>query len=65
GMIPKLSRFFDTNTASAEKEFYKKLNNALFDGDLTKNIFLNIIFQVTHEKNFSNRGSRISWLFFM
>ena len=36
GMIPKLSRFFDTSTASAEKELYKKLNDALFDGDLTK-----------------------------
>ncbi len=36
GMIPKLSKFFDTNTAAAEKELYKKLNDALFDGDLTK-----------------------------
>ena len=35
-MIPKLSKFFDTNTAAAEKELYKKLNDALFDGDLTK-----------------------------
>ena len=34
-IYPKADRFFDTSTKSEQKDFYKKLNDVLFEGDLT------------------------------
>ena len=42
-MIPKLSKFFDTNTQTTQKDFYKRLNDILFEGDLSQNINKNAV----------------------
>jgi len=37
-IFPRTGKFFDTSTNKEQVDFYKKLNNALFEGDLTKPI---------------------------
>jgi len=37
-LYPRTSKFFDTSTDTQQKDFYKRLNEALFEGDLTKEI---------------------------
>ncbi len=37
-LYPRSSKFFDTSTDTQQKDFYKKLNDVLFEGDLTKEI---------------------------
>ena len=37
-IYPRSSKFFDTSTDTQQKDFYKKLNDVLFEGDLTKEI---------------------------
>ena len=37
-LYPRSSKFFDTSTDTQQKDFYKRLNDVLFEGDLTKEI---------------------------
>jgi len=37
-IFPKTGKFFDTSTNKEQVNFYKKLNNVLFEGDLNKTI---------------------------
>lgn len=37
-VYPRSGKFFDTSTDTQQKDFYKKLNDVLFEGDLTKEI---------------------------
>ena len=37
-LYPRTGKFFDTTTNKEQVEFYKKLNNVLFEGDLSKEL---------------------------
>ena len=37
-IFPRTGKFFDTSTNKEQVDFYKKINNVLFEGDLTKPI---------------------------
>jgi len=37
-LYPRTGKFFDTSTNKEQVSFYKKLNDALFEGDLTKEV---------------------------
>ena len=37
-IYPRSSKFFDSSTDAEQKTFYKKLNDVLFEGDLSKEL---------------------------